>query len=94
MLNWYRATPIVVPAPDEVFAGPSVLDMPEENFMIRMPHQVIWGDRDQALRPSCLKGLDHFVPELTIEHIEGASHWVLHERPQAVADAIRRFVSP
>ncbi|MEO3387477.1 alpha/beta hydrolase [Mesorhizobium sp. CAU 1741] len=92
MLNWYRASPIVVPAPDETFAGRSLLDMPNDTFMVPMRHLVIWGDRDQALLPSCLEGLDRFAPNLLIEHIEDASHWVLHEKPTHVAAAIRRFV--
>lgn len=92
MLNWYRASPIIVPAIMEKPSGPSVLDMPTENFVVAMPHLVLWGEQDQALRPSCLAGLDAFAPDLTITRIADASHWILHEQPKAVAAAIRRFV--
>lgn len=93
MLNWYRASPIIVPAPGQPANGPSLLDMPAENFKVPMPHLVIWGALDQALRPSCLQGLERFAPNLTVGRIAQASHWVLHEKPREVADAIRRFVS-
>lgn len=93
MLNWYRATPIVIPAPDEPVDGAPILDAPEDAFRVAMPHLVVWGDADQALRPSCLEGLDRFAPGLAVERVADAGHWLLHEKPQEVADAIRRFVT-
>ena len=93
MLNWYRASPIVVPAPGEAAAAATILDMPDETFAVRMPHLVIWGEGDQALRPACLEGLDRYAPDLAIERVDGASHWILHERPDRVAAAIRRFLA-
>lgn len=93
MLNWYRASPIVVPAPGETSTGRSVLDMPQENFVASMPHLLIWGEEDQALRPSSMDGLDGFARDLQVERIPGASHWVLHEKPAQVASAIRAFLA-
>lgn len=93
MLNWYRASPIVVPEVGAAVPGSPLLDVPEEKFRIDMPHLVLWGEEDQALRPSCLQGLDRFAPDLTIERVPGASHWILHEKPAEVAAAIRRFVA-
>ena len=93
MLNWYRASPIIIPEVGASPAGPSVLDMPSENFVVRMPHLVVWGLQDQALRPSCLAGLEAFAPDLTVVRVDDAGHWILHEQPVKVADAIRGFVS-
>ncbi len=93
MLNWYRASPLAVPAPGEGPPASLVLDMPEEAFRVAMPHLVIWGEADQALRPSCLAGLDRFAPDLAVERIADASHWVLHEKPAEVAAAMRAFLS-
>lgn len=93
MLNWYRASPVVVPAPDKDADTAPILDMPEDVFGVRMPHLVVWGEADQALRPVCLEGLKRFAPKLTVERVAGASHWILHEKPAEVAKAIRSFVA-
>jgi pimeloyl-ACP methyl ester carboxylesterase len=93
MLNWYRASPIDVPAPGEP-PGPSLLDtVPDAAMRVRTPHLVLWGEDDAALLPSCLAGLDRFAPDLSIERIAGAGHWILHEKPVAVAAAIRAFLA-
>lgn len=92
MLNWYRASPLVVPAPGETTGHAMILDMPEDQFAVPMPHLVLWGEADQALLPACLEGLARFAPRLTVQRIAGASHWVLHEKPDTVADAMRRFI--
>ncbi|HUH48620.1 MAG TPA: alpha/beta hydrolase [Mycoplana sp.] len=92
MLNWYRASPIIVPEVGATPSGPSVLDMPPENFAITMPHLVLWGQQDQALRPTCLDGLETFARDLTVMPVADAGHWILHEQPKAVAEAIRGFV--
>lgn len=92
MLNWYRASPLVVPTPGETTGHAMILDMPEDQFAVPMQHLVLWGEADQALLPACLEGLDRFAPRLTVQRISGASHWVLHEKPDTVADAMRRFI--
>jgi epoxide hydrolase 4 len=35
-----------------------------------------------------LDGLEAFVPDLHVQQVAGATHWVVHEQPQRVADAI------
>jgi pimeloyl-ACP methyl ester carboxylesterase len=96
MLNWYRASPVVVPPidqPAEELAGQvPVLDLPEEALRVNVPHLVVWGENDQALRPSCLRGLDRFCNDLNIEKIPGCSHWILHERPDAVAAIVTGWI--
>jgi pimeloyl-ACP methyl ester carboxylesterase len=91
MLNWYRASPIDVPLPDAEQGPAMVLTLPVEALAVRMPHLVIWGEADEALRPTCLAGLERFARDLTIERVRDAGHWILHEKPAVVASAIRRF---
>ena len=93
MLNWYRASPLVVPAPGEAAPDALILGMPDDAFRVAMPHLVVWGEADEALRPSCLDGLDRFAGALTVKRIADAGHWVLHEKPAEVASAIRGFLA-
>jgi pimeloyl-ACP methyl ester carboxylesterase len=93
MLNWYRASPIAVPAPGEPAPHSPLLDVPDEALTVRVPHLVIWGEADEALRPACLQGLERYAPDLTIQRISGAGHWLLHEKPKEVAGAIRSFLA-
>jgi epoxide hydrolase 4 len=93
MLNWYRASPIEVPAPDAPPGEARVLSLPAEALTVRMPHLVIWGEADEALRPSCLAGLERHAPELTIRRFPEAGHWILHEKPAEVATAMGNFIN-
>jgi pimeloyl-ACP methyl ester carboxylesterase len=92
MLNWYRASRIVVPEPGApVPPGKTVLDLPAEAMTVSVPHLLLWGEEDKALRPSCIEGLDRYAPQLTVRRFAGNGHWILHENPQAVAEAIATF---
>ncbi len=96
MLNWYRASPVIVPpvdVPAADLAGQApVLDLPEEALRVAVPHLVVWGEQDQALRPVCLEGLETYAPDLTIKKVADAGHWILHERPFDVAQIVRHWI--
>ncbi|WP_375401873.1 alpha/beta fold hydrolase [uncultured Sphingomonas sp.] len=89
MLNWYRASAIVVPETDEHVPRPAFLDAPFPP--VTQPTLVIWGMEDKALLPVQLDGLADHVPDLTIEHVEGAGHFVPWEDAPAVLAAMRRW---
>lgn len=89
MLNWYRASRIVVPAPDEDAVAPAWTTRPFPQT--RMPVLVVWGVRDAALRPVQIEGLDALVPDLTLVPVD-AGHFVTWEAPGAVTAAIRAFL--
>ncbi|HUS25583.1 MAG TPA: alpha/beta hydrolase [Candidatus Binatia bacterium] len=86
-LNYYRASPLFPPADGR---APPELDA--KLFTVRVPTLVIWGERDQALLPCLLDGLDECVTDLRIERIAEGSHWVVHELPDRVNALIRAFV--
>jgi pimeloyl-ACP methyl ester carboxylesterase len=88
MLNWYRASPLHPPEPDAALP-----DLDAARFRVNVPTLVIWGMRDQALLPGILDGLEEHVPDLRVEAVPDASHWVVHERPARVNDLIDRFVA-
>ncbi len=61
---------------------------------IHAPTLVLWGEQDVALSPRLLDGLDRYVPDLRIERLPHASHWVEHDAAREVGDAIVAFLSP
>ncbi len=91
MLNWYRASPINVPAMDEDVASTDFLDAPFPK--LTMPVLVVWGMEDRALRPSQLEGLDEHVDDLTITRIEDAGHFSPWEAPKAVTKAMSDWMA-
>ena len=48
MLDWYRASPLVVPRPGETVHSAPILDLPAETLAVAMPHLVVWGEDDRA----------------------------------------------
>lgn len=59
---------------------------------VRTPTQVIWGLNDSALLPPLLDGLDQWVPDLRVNRIEQATHWVIHERPRELMGLVQGFL--
>jgi epoxide hydrolase 4 len=98
MVAWYKATPLVVPKlsrekPEPVITVDPLAHIPLSSVRVRMPHLVLWGRDDKALRPSCLLGLDDFCDALTVRQIEAADHWIVHQQPDAVVGHIRAFLN-
>ena len=85
MINWYRASPLQVADPGRPISLP---DFPTERLQVRCPHLLIWGSNDTALLPEATEGLETFAPNLTRIEIDGADHWLHHQKPEEVADAI------
>ncbi len=90
-LNYYRAAAVGPPAPDGAPARSFGGD--PARLTVRVPTLVIWGEKDRALLPGNLDGLERFVPELTIRRIPDGSHWVVHEQPELVNRSIREFLA-
>jgi len=91
MLNWYRASGILVPAPGEDSAAPSWTLAPFPK--LGMPTLVVWGLGDPALLPVQLAGLHDLVEDLRIVTSQTASHFIPWEEPYTVTTAIRDFLS-
>ena len=89
-LNYYRAARMG----DQVAAG----GVPEEyasritSRNVDIPTLVIWGENDAALLPTLTRGLSEWVPNVRVEILPGAGHWVPYERPDDVNSLIREFV--
>jgi len=89
-LNYYRASPLYPPIGDD--PGARALQLAPADFMVRVPTLVVWGMRDAALLPGNLDGLQECVPDLRIQRLPGASHWVMHEEPERLNQLIREFI--
>ena len=65
MLNWYRASKVMVPPPG--------VTVPLPDFLLRafpavkVPTLLVWGMRDKALLPLQLDGLDKLVEDLRVD---------------------------
>ncbi|HYD12493.1 MAG TPA: alpha/beta hydrolase [Allosphingosinicella sp.] len=90
MLNWYRASEVVVPAPGEAAELPAWTQMPFPS--IRMPTLVIWAMRDSALLPIQLEGLDGLIEDVRIVRVPDAGHFIPWECPAPVLRAIGDFM--
>lgn len=91
MLNWYRATKLIVPPPG--------VTVPLPDFLLRafpkvkVPTLVVWGMKDPALLPLQLDGLDDLVEDLRLVKLPDAGHFAPWEAPEQVASALRDFLA-
>jgi epoxide hydrolase 4 len=60
---------------------------------VEQPTLVIWGDRDRMLNASAAEGLERWVPDVRVEHIAEASHWVLADAPERVNELLVAFLT-
>ncbi len=88
MVNWYRASPLVVPPSGETAPMP---DLPLDRLIVRAPHLLLWGEKDTALLPEATEGLEEFAPDLTRVTLADADHWLLHQHPRQIAQSIIEF---
>lgn len=87
---YYAASPLRPPTDDN--PGAAAVQLPPEAVTVRVPTLVIWGMGDTALPATLLDGLPDFVPDLHIERLPGATHWLVHEQPQRIAALLGGFL--
>ncbi len=90
-VNYYRASPMH-PATKEN-PGAEKLVLNPEDLRCKIPVRVIWGERDRALLPVLIDGLEKLIDDVHIERWTDASHWLVHEHPDRVNLTIRRFLA-
>lgn len=86
--NYYRASPLRPPTKSDD-AVMSIRFAPEA-VTVRVPTLVVWAEGDIALPVSLLEGLEAFVPSMRLLRVPGATHWIVHERPELVVAEIER----
>ena len=92
MLNWYRASPVVVPPMDAPFELPQGYTPPALP-KLAIPTMVIWAMDDIALPPANIEGLDEVIDDLTVEQVHGCGHFVPWEAPEKVNAAMGAFLA-
>ena len=91
MFNWYRASLIAVPEMGEAAPIPDWVTrgLPR----LKIPVRVIWGLDDKALLPVQLEGLGEVGDDVELLPLAGVGHFATWQAPQAVADALRPFLT-
>jgi pimeloyl-ACP methyl ester carboxylesterase len=90
-LNYYRASPLRPPRPED--PGAAGVTLPREMLTVDIPTLVLWAMEDVALPPELVDDLDDYVADLRLEKVPGATHWIIHERPAFVAERLSAFLS-
>ena len=88
--NYYRASPLRPPRPEDPAAA--AVTLPRDMLTVEVPTLVLWAMEDVALPPELIDGLDEYIRDLTLEKVPGATHWIVHERPDFVAARLAAFL--
>lgn len=88
--HYYGASPLRPPTATD--PGASAVQLPAHMVTVQVPTLVVWGMRDAALPPSLLDGLSEWVPDLRIERVPDASHWIVHEQAETVMRLAELFL--
>ena len=93
-LNYYRASPLRPPRAGPPHNDPAAAGVviPREKLDVHVPTLVIWAMDDTALPPALLDGLEDFVPQMQLQRVEGATHWIVHEQPQKIIGYLQDFL--
>jgi len=59
---------------------------------IAAPVLMIWGERDRYLGPHLLEDTERWAPNLRVERIPDASHWVQADAPERVNELLLEFL--
>lgn len=80
-LNYYRAIRLQNP-----------LTLDKQLVPVPAPTLLIWGERDIALGKELTYDLSSWVPNLRIEYLPDAGHWVQQEQPEQVNRLMLEFL--
>ncbi len=92
-LNFYRASPLRPPRLGPPHNDPAAAGVviPRALLDVLVPTLVVWGMGDIALPAALLDGLADYVPNMQLEKIDGATHWIVHEQRELVIGHLQRF---
>jgi pimeloyl-ACP methyl ester carboxylesterase len=91
MLSWYRREGLGPPEDGTPARGnyaPQITPL-----TVSTPTLVVYPSADIYTRPAAHQNLGQYVPDLTYQTVEGASHWIAEEHPKLVNRQIRDFLA-
>ena len=107
MLQYYRAMPqlAAIDSNNDLLAasnveqlndtGPvkSISTIKVPNIRVNVPTLILWGQEDQAFVIENIDGIKQYVPDCTVIRFANTSHWLQHEKPVEVNNAIALFIN-
>ncbi len=87
-LNYYRAV-FRENAKEEL---ETLLGRPSRDLAVHVPTLLIWGEQDIALEPELIEGMHRWVPDLRIERLSDATHWVQNDEPTQVNELLLEYL--
>ena len=60
---------------------------------VACPTLVVWGEQDRHLSPRLTQGLERWAPNLRIECLPDASHWVQRDAPERLNELLIDFLA-
>jgi pimeloyl-ACP methyl ester carboxylesterase len=88
-LNYYRAAQM---GEQVQFGQPPEAQARLRAMRVDVPTLVVWGADDKYLLPGLTEGLEEWVPDVRVEILPGAGHWVPQERYAELNSLIRDFL--
>lgn len=86
-INWYRAN---IPSFDAI--GDKSF-WPSRNARLRMPAQIIWGNKDRVFAREYAENITAYADDIKLLPLADVGHWPHWERSAAVTDAIGNLIS-
>ena len=80
-INYYRAA---MRWPADLYSEPQ---------FVAAPTLLIWGEKDRYLGLDLTEGLEAWVPDLRVERIPDASHWIQNDVPDVVNRLLVEFLA-
>jgi cis-3-alkyl-4-acyloxetan-2-one decarboxylase len=93
---WSRAGTLAfqrdIPLTERDRSAPAMASIHERLPQLDVPVLLVWGMRDPVFQPVFLDQWRELFPRAEVTELEDASHFVVEDRPDAVIDAIERFL--
>ena len=86
-LRWFHAEGLGPAAPDGTPANGNMVRHVAP-LTVGVPTLAIYARGDRWIRPASYRGLDRFVPDLTLVEVDG-THWISDEQPELVNRCVR-----
>jgi cis-3-alkyl-4-acyloxetan-2-one decarboxylase len=82
-----------IPLTERDRSAPLMASIHERIPDLKVPALLIWGMRDRVFQPVFLDQWRELLPHAEVVELDDAAHYLLEDRPEAVTEAIRRFVT-